>query len=349
MVEVTVLFRAKFTSGPLQGTVVDATQIINPLIAVEMKEVEAGDKILLGQSQVHNQTDQWVFTEYVRTDALIVLGVLYALCLLLFGGLRGLNTILSLMFTCLAIFMVLVPAILSGHNIYLWSIVTCVFIVSVTLIIVNGIGKKSLAAALGCLGGIVVAGAITLIMDGIIELTGFVDENSVYLVMLNPDHPIDLQAIIFASIIIGAIGAIMDVSVEIASSLKEIYEQSSQPGFAMLVKSGFNIGRDIMGTMANTLVLAYIGSSLAVVLLLTAYKSSSLLHLFNLEMIVVEVLQALIGSFGILLAIPLTSVISALLYTMHLPAAGTPEAVTTEAPRAARHYSDDPDVPQWKW
>ena len=132
-----------------------------------------------------------------------------------------------------------------------------------------------------------------------------VDDDSLHLYLLNEDRPIDLKAIIFSAIIIGAIGAIMDVSVSIASSLKELQDQVEHVSFGMLLKSGITIGKDMMGTMANTLILAYIGSSLSVTLLLVAY-SNSLLTLFNREMIVVEILNALVGSFGILLTIPLT-------------------------------------------
>ena len=149
-------------------------------------------------------------------------------------------------------------------------------------------------------------------MDGVLKLTGYVDENSIYLKQLN--MAIDLKAIIFAGILIGAVGAIMDVSIDIASSLSEVSSKMEKPSFGEIVKSGFNIGKDIMGTMTNTLILAYIGSSLSIVLLLTS-SSHSLVYLFNLEMITVEILQAVVGSIGILTTIPLTSIIAAGLYT----------------------------------
>jgi uncharacterized membrane protein len=151
-------------------------------------------------------------------------------------------------------------------------------------------------------------------MDKVLELSGILDEDSVYLTYLPTENPIDLRAIIFAAILIGAMGAIMDVSMSIASSLWEIKEESASPTRGSLFKSGMNIGRDVLGTMANTLILAYIGSSLSVVLLLSVY-SSSVLYLFNREMIVVEILQSLVGSFGLLFAMPLTSLVSAFLYT----------------------------------
>ena len=154
-------------------------------------------------------------------------------------------------------------------------------------------------------------------MSNILSLTGVIDEDSIYILQLTSANPIDLKAIIFAAIIIGAMGAIMDTAMSISSSLWEVSIHSGKPTFDALFKSGMNIGRDVMGTMTNTLILAYIGSSLSIVLLFVAYNSS-LLYLFNIEMIIVEVLQALIGSLGILLTMPITSFICAALYTKSL-------------------------------
>ena len=145
-------------------------------------------------------------------------------------------------------------------------------------------------------------------MDRALVLTGLVDDNAMYLYLLREDRPIDLKAIIFAAILIGAIGAVMDVAMDLSSSLQELSIHSAHPTFASLSRSGFTIGRDIMGTMANTLVLAYLGGSLAVVLLFAAY-APTLTHLFNREMIAVEILQALAGSLGILASIPITSLV----------------------------------------
>lgn len=144
-------------------------------------------------------------------------------------------------------------------------------------------------------------------------MTGLLEEESIYLVQLYPDNPINLKAIIFAMIIVGAVGAVMDVSMSISSSLYELRIKSPTIQPKELMRSGFTIGRDMMGTMANTLVLAYIGSSLTCVLLLVAYNAN-LQQVLNKEIIVAEILQALAGSMGMLLTLPLTSVVCAAIY-----------------------------------
>lgn len=306
-----ITFEAEILSGKNKHNRVIATQNISTYISGTQEEVKAGDKILLYNEINYENESKWYFVEYSRTAPIIVLVLIFFGLILLFGKVKGIKTLLSLIITCLAIFLVYIPAVLGGQNIYIWTILTCAVITFSTVMIVYGYSKKTIATALGCIGGVLVAGLLTLIMDGFLKITGFVDEDALYLNQLNSS--IDLKAIIFGGILIGAIGAIMDVSIDIASSLSEVASKLEKPDFKTIVRSGFNIGKDIMGTMTNTLILAYIGSSLSVVLLLTA-SNNSLVYLFNLEMIVVEILQAMAGSIGILTTIPLTSCICGGLY-----------------------------------
>ena len=312
---INILFEARITSGKHKGETVNAIQNYDHTVPGQIREVSEGDKIILLNDSTMGTDVTWFLAEYVRADIIILLAVAFMLFLIIFGRVKGLNTIISLLFTCLSIFAVFIPAILSGMNVYFWSILTSAFIVSTTLLIVNGADYKSLAAGAGCAGGVVVSAVLIELMDKFLRLTGMINDEAMYLLMLNQKDPIDLRAIVFGSIIIGAIGAILDVSMDIASSLKEIAASSENPTASALFRSGMSIGRDIIGTMANTLILAYIGSSLSLVLLLVAYNNS-LLYIFNQEMIVVELLQSLVGSFGIMFAIPFTSIVAGTLYSL---------------------------------
>ena len=305
-------FNAVVTEGDSKGTLLSGVQNVDSMLNSNLAEVAPGDHVLLLYNEFFEEPI-WEFIEFIKIDQLTILGVLFALALLVFGRIKGFNTLISLAFTCAGIFLVFIPSILSGMNIYISSIVICIFTTVMTYLIINGYNKKTLAATLGCIGGLFVAGTITLIMGKILSLTGFSSEESIYLTFLSPDRPIDLKAIIFAAILIGAMGAIMDVAMSISSSLKELKDQAGTSSPSDLFRSGMNIGRDIMGTMVNTLILAYIGSSLSVVLLISAY-STSFSSLLNSEKIVVEILQALVGSFGVLFALPLTSIVCAILY-----------------------------------
>ena len=309
-----VLFEGEFTKGYKKGSTEMAVQRVDSLYAIEMRQVEVGDKVVVYRNPDPQIEVNYMFAEFNRAPILFFFAGLFAAVLLVFGRWQGFKTLVSLVLTITSIFMVFIPAVLRHGNVYVWSIITCVYIIFMTLLIVIGWTRKSAAAIIGCISGVLTCGIIVLICDISLHLTGLVDEDALYLLMLDPEHPISIKAVVFAAIIIGAVGAVMDVAMDIASALGEIKSQVPDITTMQMVKSGFAIGRDIIGTMANTLILAYIGSSLSVTLLLVA-GNPSLLYLFNTEMIVVELLQAIAGSFGMLMTIPLTSFVCGILYT----------------------------------
>ena len=309
-----IKFTAIIQGGSMNGAEVSATQVNDIHMAVKMKEVEVNDKILLSYIETSGVDGYWVLGEYERTGTLLLMALVFVIFLVSYGKIKGLSTVLSLIFTCLAVFIVLIPAVIGCLNIYFWTIIVCAFIIVMTIIIVDGISVKSLVATAGCFAGVMTCGILTRIMDKILHLTGAIDSDSTFLLLMHEDKPIDLNAIIFAGIVIGAVGAIMDVAISMSSALYEVKCQAANPSMSSLMKSGFNIGRDILGTMSNTLILAYIGSSLSTVLLLIGYNTSYL-QLLNREMIVVEILQMLTGSFGILLTVPFTTFFASLLFT----------------------------------
>lgn len=297
-----------FSAIDQDGNDIIGLQTINPNDpTVAVKPVEVGDKILLDSSI----GDQWQFTGYIRTGYIFWLAVAFVALLLFFGKIKGLNTLVSLCFTCLAVFVVFVPAVISGENIYIWAITICIYTILMTILIVNGFNKKSLMAMLGCTGGVLIAGALTLLMNALLRWNGIIDADCQRLVLEFPD--IDLLALIFASVTIGAMGAVMDVAMSMASALHELKLKAPNLPRKEIYKSGMAIGRDMMGTMANTLVLAYIGSALEVTLLQVIYNGS-LFELMNKDRIILEVMQALIGSLGILFAIPFTAFICSIFY-----------------------------------
>lgn len=316
MTDTTYIFKAVFTSGEMKGEEVKAEQLISSYAMYNPRPVSKGDKVILYNPAVKGEASDlpWSFAEYVRSDAIIVLAVVFAVMLVLFGRMKGLRTLYTLALTVGAVFFVLVPAILTGQNIYLWTIIICLYITAMTLVIVNGATRLSLVAGIGCMGGVLISAAIYLIMDRFLILTGYTDECAIYIDNI-ADGVIDLKALVFAGILVGSIGAVMDVAVNIAASLHEISVKVRDIGLVELYRSGVTISRDIIGTMSNTLILAYIGSSLCAVLLIIYNNSFSLINLFNKENIIVELLKILVGSFGILSALPLTSLISGIFYT----------------------------------
>lgn len=332
MADKDIFFYATVTSGERKGETLLARQVVNAMSAIQLKEVEEGDRIMLVYGSYDTAEQGWLFQEYNRSHTLAILLAVFLGLMLLFGGKKGIGAMLSLFFTCACIFYFFLPAILSGWNVYGLTVFSCLFIITVTLILINGFNFKSLSAAIGCLGGLLVAGVLFKVSDLSLRLTGLVDEDTSYLLYMNPENPIDLKAIIFASVLIGVLGAVLDVGVSIAASLNEMYGDKNGFTLRQVMTSGMNIGRDIISTMTNTLILAYIGGGLSVTLLLMTY-SNSVLELINRETIVVELLQALLGSIGLLFTIPLTTLFYAFALTrsQHSAGKGNQQPVAVDA------------------
>lgn len=309
---VRVRFKARALTTELRGKTLDVIQEMDKTYAFSPSQVKQNDVVLI-ESYTENGETCYYFGDYVRITPLIWLLVIFCALVILFSRMQGVKTLISLAFTCLAVFCVLIPAILNGKNIYLWSIIVCIYITVMTLTTVNGFNKKAFCAGIGCISGTLCAGLIVVVTDKFLDMTGLLEEESVYLYYLIPENPINLKAIIFAMIIVGALGAVMDVAMSVSSSLWELRCKSSEISPKELMKSGFTIGRDMLGTMANTLVLAYIGSSLTSVLLLVSYNAG-IEQVINKEMIISEILQAIAGSMGMLLTLPLTSAVCATVF-----------------------------------
>ena len=326
-----ILFNVKLYEGKFKGRTVKAVQMQDDFIALKSDAVKKGDNVIILQlngdtapSLAENTPYQeifdnpvFVFEEFYRFSSMTVLLLVFVVLLLIFGGIKGLNTLISLVLTCASIFCWFIPSIFNGANLYVSSILVCLFIIVMTVIIVNGINKKSLASIAGCFGGVLIAAALSVIMKNAMHINGYLNNDSLYLEALLPGGQKDLVAVLFSAIIIGAVGAVMDVSMSLSSALYELATSVKDISFKQLVKSGFAIGRDMMGTMANTLILAYIGSSLSFILVLIAYNSS-FLGLLNNQIIAFEIMQALTGSIGILCGIPLTTFIASALYSIKI-------------------------------
>ena len=303
---------AELLEGALKGDTITIQHTMEePKEGYKTFPYQPGDKVFVSLSFDAQMEPVWFMASHLREGPMLALVVVFFGLLIGFGRMKGFNTVLSLVLTCAAVFFVMIPAIIKGYNIYLVTLITATFTIVMTLCIVIGIHPKSIAAAVGCTCGVGFAGLLTVLMQDVMFISGLIDEDSSFVMYINADTVINLRGVIFAAIVIGALGATMDVAMSIASSLDEILYHKPEIGDLELMKSGLNIGRDIMGTMANTLVLAYVGSSLHMILLLLAYNNS-LGAIINRENIAVELLQSIAGSIGILFTVPATAAVTVL-------------------------------------
>ena len=241
---------------------------------------------------------------------LLLLTIVFFISVVLLGRFRGIKALFSLIFTLVLIFVVMMPMLLKGYSPLISAILVSILSTVVTMLIVAGINSKSYSAMIGTLGGVFVAGILSVLCTTVMRLSGLVGHESIFLQSIS--EQIDLRGILVCGIIIGALGAVMDVSISISSSITEVKQANPTLSLKALYQAGINIGSDIIGTMTNTLILAYSGSSLTMMLLFIAQKSDfPLIRVMNFDFIASEILRALAGSIGMLTAIPITALTAA--------------------------------------
>lgn len=281
-------------------------------------KVATGDRVLLyveehpTAAESPDGSPMFYIADYVRDTPIYWLVFFYALFLVVIGGMKGARALISLIITIALIFFVLFPLTLRGWNPLLVSVLVSAVVSLIVFRIVGSKTIKSLSGAIGTVLGVAIAGLIAYVVGNLIHLTGLSSEES-RILLYSMDLKIDYQGLLFAGILIGALGAVMDVGMSIASAIDEIRKVHPEANFKNLFNAGMNVGRDVMGTMSNTLILAYTGSALPLLLLMIS-NNLSLAKAMNMEMIAEEMVRALAGSIGLILCIPITAFVSALLY-----------------------------------
>lgn len=274
-------------------------------------KVDVGDRVLLFLELDENSKIQNAFVAgYVRHQYIGVLLFIFALLVIFIGRSKGVNALISLLITVLLVIKVFLPKIILGENPVTISIYVAIIITITTLVIISGFTKKTVAAIVGTISGAILAGALTYAFGHYGKLLGFSSEEIMALNYLPQGTVFNFKGLLFASILLGALGAVMDVSMSIASSIDEMKRIDPLMSISRLFQSGMNVGRDIMGTMINTLILAYTGSSFNIMILILAYNKP-LLEVINYDLIVVEIVRSLCGTIGLVATIPFTALIAA--------------------------------------
>jgi len=294
----------KILTGPHSGesVLIDNMLMGNPAYDIKLK---TGDKVILHAEQAEGSTDFFIADKY-RAGSLYFLAGLFFTLLLVVGKKKGLFSLVSILVTLALIFLVLTPMILSGLNPIFSTVLVCVFAAVVAIYMVGGFNAKSSAAILGTVISLILAGVLSFLVIKFASLTGFSSEESMFLFSAHPN--LNFVGVLASAMIIGALGALMDVGMSIASTVNELFEGNSTMSVMDLFNSGMNVGRDIIGTMANTLILAYLGGAMSLVLL---SSNIDLQKFFNLNQVATEISSALIGSIAIVVCVPITAIIAA--------------------------------------
>jgi uncharacterized membrane protein len=273
--------------------------------------VTPGDRVVLMIQDNGEDLDVFI-TDRARDRVLMALVIAFLGVLALVGKSKGIKTILTISLTVILIFKVLLPAILIGYNPLMVTIIIATIITLITITTIAGYHVKSFAAILGTLFGVVTAGIISIVAAKAIHLTGLSSDEAIMLLYIPQEITLNFQNLLFSGILLGALGAVMDVAMSITSSIHEVHQANPELNSFQLIKSGMSVGRDIMGTMSNTLILAYTGSFIPLMLLFMAYDTP-FVKLINLDIVATEITRSIAGSIGLILTIPFTAFISVLM------------------------------------
>lgn len=290
--------------GPLRGErfIVFNEITDNPAYNVEVKP---GCEVVLSVVTENGGKPDVNIADYHRTPALFWLCIAFLVVFLYFGGKNGLKSLTGLIVSVCLIAFVLLPLSMSGFSPLLTAVVICLGATASTTLLIGGLTRKSAAAIIGTVGGVIAAGIAAQLVIDFAPLTGLSSEEAQILrgsVLHQPAH--FYSGLLAAGMLIGALGVIMDVGVSIASAVSEVAKADRTLSAVKLYEAGMNIGRDIMGTMTNTLILAYTGTALPLLLLTSQMPSAKLL---NLDLVATEVASALSGSLGLVCTIPITA------------------------------------------
>lgn len=301
--QVKQLVEVKLLNGENKGQVIllDNMQTGNPYYDIKLK---SGKKVLL---HVETIDDELVYSieDLERSHILYGLTLIFLALLIYVGRKKGFYSFVSIIVTSVLIFNVLSPMILHGLNPILSTFFICILSTMLTMYLVGGFNKKSTSAIIGCTLSLVFAGILSQATIKLASITGFSNEHSMFLYSVHPE--LNFVSITISAMILATLGAVMDVGMSIASTINEIYTIDNSKTVKELFKSGMNVGRDIIGTMANTLILVYLGASLPLLLLAS---NLDLQKFINLNQVVTEISSALIGSSAIILCVPLTAIVA---------------------------------------
>ena len=296
----------KLLSGDHKGKTIEATSSQSYLFGAKCKK---GMKVI---AIVNESNGEFVASVYSvnRGPMVWLMAAIFVAIVVAVGGRKGISSILSLVFTMLCIFFIFLPMIYKGISPILAAVLVVAFTTIVTMCMVDGITKKSVAAMLGSVIGVVFA----LIFGQVTSITGYNVSDIENLVYVGEMTDIKIGELLFAGILIASLGAVMDVGMSIASTLNELKEQNPQMMTKELFQSGMNVGRDMMGTMTNTLILAFTGGSINTLVFIFAYNYEYQ-QVINMYSVGIEIMQGLSSSLGVIMAVPVTSWIAAFLYS----------------------------------
>lgn len=298
--------------GQFEGQTVTAVNRLSGSLAQD-KIFAAGDMAFVVVSHSGDTITTVTMTDHYRLDKETLLAAAFLLLLIIFAGKTGLRAILSFIDTILLMWKVLVPCLLKGWNPIWLSLCLVVILTILVISLIYGFDRRCLAAVSGATLGILVTAVLGSVFTDLFQIHGAVMESSESLLYAGYQN-LNLTRIFMASIFLGSSGAVMDLSVDICSAVAEVVAKKPEIRAGEAIRSGFAVGRAACGSMTTTLLLAYSGSYLALLMVFMA-QGTPVEFILNYKFVAAEIVHTIVGSFGLVTVAPLTAITSGVLLT----------------------------------
>ncbi len=299
----------ELVEGPKKGQVVN----IEVFTYSTLEPLKVGSAIIVRELNFGDNQKEPVysFVDFYRIDLVMYLIFIFILLVILLSGFKGLNSFLGLAFSIIVLMLFFLPQVVGGSNVYLITFVSSLMIVLVSTYLSHGFNKKSTISIVSIMITILVVTLFSIWAVGLTRLSGISGDESFYLISNKLNNYLNIRSILLAGIIIGTIGVLDDVATTQAATVEEIYKANPKLGGLELFWRAMNVGKEHVVSMVNTLALVYAGGALPLMLLLTIGTGNPLWVILNNEMIIEEVVRTVGGSVGLLLAVPITTLLAA--------------------------------------
>ncbi len=312
----------QLTQGRFAGQVISLPHATVPLGAPSGVGLQVADGVIVEWEHTPNYPDTFYIVDYIRTGGLLILALLFAGVAITFGRLRGFTSLLGLAVSFAIILYGILPALLAGADPLGISLGGAGVIMVVTLYLSHGFNRKTTAAVIGTAISLILTGLLAIWAMDLTRLSGFSSEEAALLQGL-PSGPLNLRGILLGGIVIGALGVLNDITIGQASAVFELHAVDPRLTWRQLFRHVTNIGRDHIAATVNTLVLAYAGASLPLLLLFAA-GTAPWTQVINGELVADEIVRTLVGSIGLITAVPITTALAGFLVTRARRSVGIP-------------------------
>jgi uncharacterized membrane protein len=310
-------------------------------ISVGSADLGTGDRIVVGYNADADAGVAFYFVDFQRRNPMIVLGILFAAAVVALGRLQGIRALAGLVLTGVVVVMFMFPSMLDGNSPTAVALVSAVVIALSALYLTHGVSERTTVALLGALAALALTAILASVFAAATELTGLSSEQALFLRVASAQ--VDVRGLVLAGIIIGSLGVLDDVTITQSSAVWQLHRANPGYGLRQLYESAVTIGRDHIASAVNTLVLAYAGAALPLLLLFTQ-AGRPLTEVATGELVAIEIVRTLVGSIGLVAAVPLTTLLAAVVVTR-----GSRLAVDTDAAPPAPAEVDEADLADPRW